>query len=120
VTVAVLARDLMIATRIADAGARAGVEVRRYDDPDQLPPASEVSLLLVAWDERRPDWDNSLLAWCADAPQSARPRVVLFGPHTDLTAHAEARISGLGPMWARSKLLAALPILFGGGGPRTN
>lgn len=112
-TVAVLARDLMIATRIADAGARAGVEVRRYDDPSQLPPAAEVRLLLVDWSERRPDWGERLLAWCTNATQSATPRVVLFGPHTDLAGHAEARVIGLGPMWARSKLLADLPSLFG-------
>jgi hypothetical protein len=112
VTVAVVSRDLMIATRIADAGARAGVEVQRYDDPAQLPPAAELSLLLVAWDERRPDWAEHLVAWCRNAPQSAQPRVVLFGPHTDLAAHAEARAAGLGPMWARSKLLANLPTLF--------
>jgi hypothetical protein len=113
VTVAVVSRDLMIATRIADAGARAGVEVQRFDDPTQLPPSAEVSLLLVAWDERRPDWDERLVAWCGEAPQSAQTRVVLFGPHTDLAAHAEARASGLGPMWARSKLLADLPSLLG-------
>jgi hypothetical protein len=113
VTVAVVSRDLMIATRIADAGARAGVVVQRFDDPSQLPPAAELSLLLVAWDERRPDWGDGLLAWCARAPQSVQPRVVLFGPHTDLSAHAEARASGLGPMWARSKLLADLPSLLG-------
>ena len=112
-TVAVVSRDLMIATRIADAGAHAGVEVQRFDDPDQLPPAAELSLVLVAWDERRPDWGERLVAWCADAPQSAPPRVVLFGPHTDLAAHAEARASGLGPMWARSKLLADLATLLG-------
>ena len=112
-TVAVVSRDLMIATRIADAGARAGVEVHRFDDPSQLPPAGEVSLVLVAWDERHPDWGERLTAWCAGAPQSAQPRVVLFGPHTDLAAHAEARAAGLGPMWARSKLLADLPSLLG-------
>ena len=111
-TVAVVARDLMIASRIADAGARAGVEVRRFDDPNQLPPAAELTLVLVAWDERRPDWGERLLAWCA-APQSVAPRVVLFGPHTDLAAHAAARAAGLGPMWARSKLLAELPTLVG-------
>ena len=110
--VAVVARDLMIASRIADAGARAGVEVQRYDAPEQLPPAAELTLVLVAWDERQPDWGKRLLRWCADAPQSAPPRVVLFGPHTDLAAHAEARASGLGPMWARSKLLAELPTLL--------
>jgi hypothetical protein len=113
VTVAVVARDLMIATRIADAGARAGVEVRRYDAPDQLPPAAELTLVLVAWDERRPDWGQTLVTWCANAPEPARPRMVLFGPHTDLAAHAEARAVGLGPMWARSKLLAEIQSLVG-------
>jgi hypothetical protein len=113
VTVAVVAREQKIASRIADAGARAGVDVLRFDDPNQLPPAAVLSLVLVAWDERRPNWGERLVAWCADAPQSAPPRVVLFGPHTDLAAHAEARASGLGPMWARSKLLAELTTLFG-------
>jgi hypothetical protein len=113
VTVGVVARDLMIATRIADAGARAGVEVLRFDDPDQLPPAAQLSLVLVAWDERRPDWGEHLLAWSAAAAPSAVRRLVLFGPHTDLAAHAEARAIGLGPMWARSKLLAELPTLIG-------
>jgi hypothetical protein len=112
VTVAVVSRDLMIATRIADAGARAGVKVQRFDDPSQLPAAAELSLLLVAWDERRPDWAERLVAWRADAPQSGQPRVVLFGPHTDLAAHAAALAAGLGPMLARSKFIADLPILF--------
>lgn len=112
-TVAVVARDLMIASRIAGAGARAGVEVRRYDAPDQLPPAAELTLVLVAWDERRPDWGKRLKAWAASDSRSAQPRLVLFGPHTDLAAHAEARAAGLGPMRARSRLLAELPTLFG-------
>ena len=113
-TVAVVSRDLMIATRIADAGARAGVEVQRFDDPSQLPSAAELSLVLVAWDDRRPDWGKRLVEWSAAAPL-APPRVVLFGPHTDLAAHAEARAAGLGPMWARSKLLSNLSVLMGGG-----
>ena len=112
-TVAVVSRDLMISTRIADAGARAGIDVQRFDEPGQLPPASEVGLLLVAWDERQVDWGEQLVAWCAGAPQPPPSRVVLFGPHTDLEAHAAARAAGLGPMWARSKLLAELPSLIG-------
>ena len=107
-TVAVVSRDLIIATRIVDAGARVGVDVRRFDDPSQLPPAGDIRLLLVAWDERRPDWGERLVAWCAAAPQSATPRLVIFGPHADLEAHAAARAAGLGPMWARSKFLAEL------------
>ena len=39
-------------------------------------------------------------------------RVILFGRHTDLEAHADARAAGLGPMWARSKLVAELPQLM--------
>jgi hypothetical protein len=37
--------------------------------------------------------------------------VILFGPHGDLEAHAAARATGLGPMIARSKLVADLPTL---------
>ena len=40
------------------------------------------------------------------------PRLILFGPHTDLEAHADARAAGLGPMWARSKLVAELQALM--------
>lgn len=111
-TVAVVARDLMIATRIADAGARVRVEVLRFDDPSQLPSPDEVRLVLVDWSERRPGWGSELLAWCRATPQST-PRVILFGPHTDLEAHAAARAAGLGPMWARSKLLSEIATLLG-------
>jgi hypothetical protein len=112
VKVVLLARDLMIATRIADAGARAGTSVLRVDDPAGLPSAHHVRLLLVDWGDRRPGWSEALAKWCADAPGSTRPRVLLFGPHTDLVAHADARAAGIGPMLARSKLLADLPALL--------
>jgi hypothetical protein len=108
VTVAVVARDLMIATRIADAGARAGVDVLRCDEPGELPPVGAVRLVLVDWSARRPDWGERLIAWRADTGV----RIVLFGPHTDLAAHADARAAGLGPMLARSKLIADLPGLL--------
>jgi hypothetical protein len=110
----VVARAHMIATPNADAGAPAGVDVQRFDDPDQLPPAADVSLVLVAWDERRPDWGERLVAWQAAPPGFHQPRLILFGPHVDLEAHAAARAAGLGPMWARSKLLSTLPVLMAG------
>ena len=42
------------------------------------------------------------------AAAPGRPRMVVFGPHTDLAAHAEARAAGIGPMLARSKLVAGI------------
>ena len=94
-TVVLLGRDLIFASRIFEAGVRAGVAVTRVDDPGALPPPDRVRLLLVDWGDRSPDWGQRLVEWCAGAPESARPRVILFGPHTDLVAHAEARAAGL-------------------------
>lgn len=112
VTLGLLARDLFFASRIASAAERAGVPFARYDDPSVLPPPATLRVLLVSWDERSADWGGRILEWCANAPESARPRVIPFGPHTDLEAHAAARAAGLGPMWARSKLLASLSELL--------
>jgi len=113
VTVVLLGRDLITASRVLEAGLRAGAAVTRVDDPGALPPATSVRLLLVDWGDRGPDWGQRVVEWCAGAPESARPRVLLFGPHSDLAAHAEARAAGLGPMLARSKLVADLPTLLG-------
>ncbi|MBA3688931.1 MAG: hypothetical protein H0W81_08905 [Chloroflexi bacterium] len=110
--VVLLGRDLIIASRVFEAASRAGVEVRRVDDPAGLPTPDEVRLLLVDWGDRRADWGESLVRWCAGARGPAQPKVVLFGPHVDLAAHAAAQASGLGPMWARSKFLADLPTLI--------
>ena len=110
--VALLARDLIITSRISEAAARGGAELHRFVDPEQLPPPSEVDLLLVDWGDRRPDWAKRLTFWESAAPPDAMPRIILFGPHVDFEAHAAARATGLGPMWARSKLLADLPSLL--------
>jgi hypothetical protein len=112
VTVVLVCRDLLFGSRIAGAVSRAGHELLRLDGLAGLPPPSSVNLILVDWAERRPDWSTRLQAWCIDVRQSERPKLVLFGPHTDLTAHADARAAGLGPMWARSRLLAELPSLL--------
>jgi hypothetical protein len=112
VTVVLIGRDLLFGSRIADAAARADREFLRLDDPAGLPSWSSVQLVLVDWAERRPGWGEALHGWCAGAPQSERPSMILFGPHTDRVAHADARAAGLGPMWARSKLVAELPSLM--------
>jgi len=95
--------DLMLYSRIDAAASAAGTEVVRASSPADLPP--DLHLVLVDWSARQADW--------ADALRARRDaRVILFGRHTDLEAHADARAAGLGPMWARSKLVAELDALF--------
>ena len=100
--VAAVVTDLMLYSRIESAARVAGVELARVDTPAQVPP--DAGLVLVDWTARQPDWPDSLRALDA--------RVILFGPHVDLEAHADAKAAGLGPMWARSRLLGALPELL--------
>ena len=97
--VAAVVTDLMLYSRIESAARVAGVELARVDTPHDIPPDAE--LILVDWSAREPGWPAAL---------RRRPgaRVLLFGPHTDLEAHAAAREAELGPMWARSKLLSSL------------
>lgn len=108
--VVALVGDLITASRILEAARQAGAAVDRIDDPAALPSSERVDLLLVDWADRRPDWAQLLATWRDAGP--SHPRVVVFGPHTDLAAHAAAREAGLGPMWARSKLIAQLPSLL--------
>ena len=103
--VAAVLTDLMAYSRIESAARASGVEVARVDSPHGIPQDAE--LVLVDWSERRPDWGEAL------QPTAGR-RIIAFGPHTDLKAHADARAAGVGPMWARSKLFGALLEVLGG------
>lgn len=98
----------MTASRIESLVVGAGASVKRVDEPSQLPPAAEVHLLVVDWGDRQPDWGAAIAAWRDGAQEGRRPRIVLFGPHTDLASHRAARDTGLGPMRARSAFFAAL------------
>jgi hypothetical protein len=108
--VAILGPDLLMATRIGDAAVRAGLDVVRLDDPARLPPADDVAVAFVDWSFRQPGWGDAIALW-RDAAAVA-PRIVLFGPHTDVAAHHAARSAGIGPMLARSKLILDLPTLL--------
>ncbi len=108
-------RDLILFSRIYEAASAAGAQITRVDDIDQLPSAEEVDLALVDWSERGEHWGPLLRAWSEHVGAERRPRIVLFGPHVDLDAHAAARDSGLGPMLARSKLVSRLGELLGAG-----
>jgi hypothetical protein len=105
-----MARDLMTVSRLESLVSSAGGRLTRVDGPHGLPPADSTDLLLVDWSERDANWGTLITDW-REAATSA-PRIVLFGPHTDLEAHAAAQASGLGPMKARSALLAGLPAIL--------
>ena len=109
--VGVLSRDLMLASRIVGQASANGHAAWKVDRIADLPPASTVDLLLVNWAERDVDWGSALDVWRSVGSQGG-PRVIVYGPHTDLTAHAEARSAGLGPMWANSRIVSELPRLL--------
>ena len=95
--------DLMLFSRIESAATEADATLVRVDVPADLPP--DLDLVLVDWSARQPGWADALKGRTSG-------RVVLFGPHTDLEAHADARAAGLGPMMARSKLINDLAALM--------
>ena len=101
--VAAVVSDLMLFSRIESAARVAGADLARVDSPSDVPVDAE--LVLVDWSAREPGWTDALRALSG-------PRVILFGPHTDLDAHAAARDAGLGPMWARSKFVSAVGSLM--------
>lgn len=105
--IAAVITDLMLYSRIESAAAAAGATLVRVDEPTDLPAAESFELVLVDWDGRSPAWVDTL-----GALRAAGARVILFGRHTDLDAHAVASGAGLGPMWARSRLVHQLPNLL--------
>ena len=109
--VAAVMSDLMLYSRIESAASAARASLMRLDSPSHLP--NDLDLVLVDWSARKPDWSSALAAWRSGARAS---RLIVFGPHSDLEAHAAARSALLGPMWARSKLFRHLPALLGTGG----
>jgi hypothetical protein len=102
--VGVVVDDLMLYSRLDAAASASGATLVRVSSPSDLP--ADLDLVLVDWSANQPSWADTINAL------SAPTRVIVFGPHTDLGAHASARAAGLGPMWARSKLVAELPGLF--------
>lgn len=103
--VAAIVTDLMVYSRIEAAVAASRASLLRVDAPGDLPAAETFDLLFVDWSARGSGWGDALRGR-TDA------RVILFGRHTDLEAHLAAREAGLGPMWARSKLVATLGTLI--------
>ena len=95
--------DLILFSRIESAATTAGASLVRVDSPAGLP--GDLDLVLVDWSARQPDWTDALRS-------RTTSRVILFGPHTDLDAHAAARAAGFGPMWARSKLVSDLSVIL--------
>lgn len=113
--VVALSRDLIVASRIVGQATAAGHDAQLVGDLLGLPPPASVHLLFVNWADREPDWAERLNAWRTAVEAGSAPRLVVYGPHTDFEAHAAAKAAGLGPMWARSRLVSALPGLLAGG-----
>lgn len=107
-TVALVARDLLFGSRIASVVAESGGQFVMVDDPGRLPPPTDVSVVLVDMSQRSSDWGAVLRDWREAVGEQTQPRVIVFGSHKDLSAHAAARAAGFGPMWARSRLLRDL------------
>lgn len=107
-TIVVVARDLIVTSRIAATLASEGTGIRRVDSPAELPTPDDVSLLLVSWDERQPGWGEAISAWRDAGRNAGSPRVVLFGSHRDVDGHRAARDHRIGPVLARSALLGSL------------
>ncbi len=103
--VAVILSDLLLYSRLE--GAAGSASILRVDTPAELPTTSSFDLVLADWSAREPGWEAVLRERRAQGS-----RVILFGPHTDVDAHRAAAAAGLGPMWARSKLLSSLTTLF--------
>ncbi len=101
--VAAIISDLMLFSRIEAATTAAGASLVRVDRPADIAD-SKLDLVLVDWSARESGWGDALAGLSG-------ARIVLFGRHTDLDAHAAARAAGLGPMWARSKLVNELATL---------
>lgn len=106
--VVALVRDLIALSRIDAAARAAGAELTSVDDPDRLPHPALVDVVVVDWAERGPEWGSVLAAWQQQGAAERRPRLVLFGPHVDLNAHAAAKRHGIGPVMARGKLFSSL------------
>ena len=105
--VAAVISDLMLYSRIESAASAVGAELKRVDSPLHVPRDAE--LILVDWSVNQPDWAGALAA-----RRDSGSRVILFGPHTDLDAHAAAQRAGLGPMMARSRFVQRLGDLMRG------
>jgi hypothetical protein len=92
----------MFFSRILSVAAAMETACTRYERLEDLPRLRPSDLLVVAWDERAPDWAAALAA--GDIGKPGGPQLLLCGPHTDIAAHLEARAHGIGPVVARSRV----------------
>lgn len=116
-TIAVVTDDLITASPILDAASANGYPSVRVERPHELPTASSVRVAFIDWACREPDWGDQLRRWIANG-EAHKPRLVIFGPHADLQAHAAARQAALGPMVSRSKLFRNLHDYISGADPK--
>ena len=103
----VLAKDLLISSRITTAARRAGVPVRLVRDPAALAASGPGVLLIVDL-----DLEGAIPAAVDWAHGSKRPAAG-FVQHVHADRIREALQAGIHPIIPRSRLEAALPELLG-------
>lgn len=106
--IVVVSSDLLVVSRIASLAEAAGADWIRVDSPSEMPEPDALLRAYVDWGARQAEWGRVLSDWAQRAIQKKAPPPTLFGPHTDLAAHREARVLGIGPMVGRSKLFATV------------
>lgn len=110
IKVVALETDLFFAVKIQDTLKRAGYETRVTRSASEFESAlrgGEYTVGLVDFASRGVDWRASVRA-----ARAAGAPVIVYGPHVDLKAQAEARASGATRVIANSRL-AELPAVIG-------
>ena len=105
--IVVLARDLLISSRITSTARRLGVSVKLLRDPAALLGDTEARLLIVDL-----DLEGSIAAavgWARASGHSAAG----FVQHVHAERIREAHQAGIKPIFPRSRLESALPELLG-------
>lgn len=107
--IVLLARDLLISSRVTTAAKRLGTPVRLLRDPAALLPHMPARLLIIDL-----DLEGALQAAIAWSQAQGKPAAG-FVQHVHGDRIREAKAAGVSPVIPRSRLEAVLPELLGTG-----
>jgi len=112
-TVIVVSRDLLFASRVAAIALRADVAAERIDDLAEVV-VEPGDIVVLEWDNRTPQWAGVLRAWASKAERDGPgPEVIAAVSHQDRVGIREAKAAGVRRVVARSGLPATLQSVLG-------